>query len=449
MTSTRGLSRSCVNRNAILTFFLRCSSCVASIGGVTVSNQHEGKHSSSGSHFTKRSAFVISLSMAGVLLFASVALAIGSPSTPGGTRSPMASVTSPAPWTTPQNELSAPYIPTPGGAANGAGAFDAITCPTSSLCVAVGGDSNLLGTVATSTNDGSTWSSSTVPTGLPELKSVSCSSASQCVAVGIGVAITSSDGGSTWSANAIPTSNTALLGVSCPSDTTTCVAVGVTPNDGGPLNGAIVISNDEGVTWTAPSTGSPLGAIGGVSCASGGFCVAVGAQILVSNNAGQSWTPQFVNGGTGILRTVSCGSSTTCVAIGANPIGASNGSESGFEIQTTNGGSTWNDINPPVGSWSINALACPDASDCMLSGPSLNATAAQAWTSSDGGSTWAPTELPATVSAVSSVSCVTSTTCVYVGLTGSNPTSGTDSGAAGWSNTPVTDVFSTSVGTAS
>ena len=398
---------------------------------------------------TKRTLFVISTSVAGGLLFASVALAIGTPSTSPGTQNPASSVSAPVPWTTPQNELGAPSIPTPGGATEGAGAFDAITCPTASLCVAVGGDSGMSGIVATSSNDGGTWTSSTVPTGLPEMKSVSCSSASQCVAVGSGVAITSSDGGATWSAHSIPTSNTALLGVSCPSDTTTCVAVGVIPNDGGPLNGAIVVSSDEGVTWSAPSTSFQLGALGGVSCASGNFCVAVGAQILVTNNAGQTWTQQFVGGVAGILRTVSCGSTTTCVAIGANPIGVSQNSDPGFEIQTTNGGTKWNPVNLPSGTWSVNALACPDANDCVLSGPSPSAASTLAWTSSDGGSTWSKTVLPSAVSAVSSLSCVTATSCVYVGLAGSSPTSGTSADSAGWTNTQVPVIFSTTSGSAS
>jgi photosystem II stability/assembly factor-like uncharacterized protein len=401
------------------------------------------------SHFTKRTVFVISASVAGGLLFTSVALAMGSPSTTGGSRNSAASVTASTPWTTPSNEVNAPIVPIPGGASEGAGAFDAIACPTASLCVAVGGDASLSGTVATTSNDGDTWSSSAVPTGLPEMESVSCSSATQCVAVGSGVAITSSDGGATWNAHSIPTNNTTLLGVSCPSGTTTCVAVGVIPDEAGPLNGAIVVSNNNGVTWSAPSTSFPLGALGGVSCANGSFCVAVGAQILVTSDAGQTWTRQFVSGGTGVLRTVSCGSPTTCVAIGANPIGATHNSESGHEIQTKNGGTNWSDASLPAGSWLVNALACPDASDCVLSGPSPNATGTPAWTSSDGGSTWAATALPSAVSAVSSVSCVTATLCVYVGLAGSSPTSGTSAGSAGWSNTPVTSLFSTTAGSAS
>jgi photosystem II stability/assembly factor-like uncharacterized protein len=401
------------------------------------------------SRFMKRSVLVVTSTTTAGLLLASVALAIGSPSTSPRTRNLASSVSAPVPWTNPQNELGAPSISTPGGATEGAGAFDEVTCPTASLCVAAGGDSSLSGIVAISNDDGGTWTASTMPAGLPEVKSVSCSSATHCVAVGSGVAITSSDGGVTWSAHSIPTSNTALLGVSCPSGTTTCVAVGVIPNDGGPLNGAIVTSNDGGVTWSAPSTNFPLTALGGVSCASASFCVAVGAQILVTNDGGQTWTQQFVSGGTGILRTVSCGSPTTCVAIGANPMGATQSREPGFEIQSADGGTSWTAVSLPAGSWLVNALSCPDAGDCVLSGPSSIASGAPAWTSSDGGSTWSATVLPTAVSAVSSISCVSASSCVYVGLSGASSTSGTSAGSSGWSSNPVSTVFSTAAGSSS
>jgi photosystem II stability/assembly factor-like uncharacterized protein len=267
--------------------------------------------------------------------------------------------------------------------------------------------------------------------------------------VGIGVAISSSDGGATWSANVIDSTNTALLGVSCPSGTSTCIAVGVTPNDGGPLSGAIVTSNDDGTTWSAPTKKFPLGALGGVSCSNSSFCVAVGAQILVTKDGGQTWSQEFVSGGTGVLRTVSCGSPTTCVAIGANPSGAIHSGEAGVAIQTTDSGNTWSNVNLPIGSWVVNALSCANANDCVLSGPAPNATGTPLWISSDGGSTWSATALPSTLTAISSVSCASTTSCVYVGLAGSSPTAGTSAGDARWANTLIPGFSSTTAGSAS
>lgn len=387
------------------------------------------------------------VAMSGLLL-TSVALAVGSPPTSAGSRNPLASVTPSSPWTTPQNELNSPAIPIPGGATQGLGAFNSVACPSASLCVAVGGDANLSAIVATTTDEGSTWGTSAVPGDLPELNAVSCSSSSQCVAVGSGVAITSMDGGATWSAHSIPTSNTTLLGVDCPS-ANSCIAVGVAPDDGGPLTGEIITSSDGGVTWRLPTTTFPLGAIGGVSCASSSFCVAVGAQILVSTDGGQTWTQKFVESGTGELRSVSCGSSTTCVAIGANPLGAIHGASSGFEIQTDDGGAKWTSGALPAGSWTINALSCADANDCVLSGPSPTTTGAPAWTSTDGGSTWSASPFPSTVTAVSSLSCVSLSSCIYVGTAGSNATSGASTDNSGWTSNPDSSTFSAPVGGAS
>jgi photosystem II stability/assembly factor-like uncharacterized protein len=405
--------------------------------------------SRTGLHFTKRTAVIAIVTSAGALLIASVALAIGSPTSSSGIRGAATSASAPTPWTTSLNETNAPSVPIPGGAAEGSGAFDHVDCPAASSCVAVGADSSLSGLAATSSNDGKSWTSSIVPSGLPELTSVSCSSTSNCVAVGSGVAITTSDGGASWSAHTIPTSNTGLLGVSCPSGTSTCVAVGVTPDVGGPLNGAIITSNDGGVTWSATNTSFPIGAVGGVSCASSTFCVAVGAQILVTNDGGQKWAQQFVNGKVGVLRTVSCGSSTTCVAIGANPMGTRDSSQSGFGIQSTDGGAKWSAVSLPAGSWAINALSCPDASDCILIGLSVSGSSAPLWTSPDGGSTWSSTSFPATVTAVSSVDCTSSSSCVYVGIEGGSPTAGTNSSGSVWSSNPVTAIFSSAVGSVS
>jgi len=95
-------------------------------------------------------------------------------------------------WTVPADEVDAPAVPTPGGAEAGTGAFNAVTCATSDDCVAVGGDANLGGIAATSSDGGNTWTSASVESGQPELNAVTCSGISDCVAVGVGDAATSS-----------------------------------------------------------------------------------------------------------------------------------------------------------------------------------------------------------------------------------------------------------------
>jgi photosystem II stability/assembly factor-like uncharacterized protein len=343
-------------------------------------------------------------------------------------------------WTVPANETDAPIVSTPGGASVSDGNFNAVSCQTANNCVAVGGDNNLVGVIATSTDGGSSWSQSSVASGEPELNAVTCSSSTTCVAVGNGAAVTSSDGGTTWTTNAIPTLNTTLLGVSCPSSTT-CVSVGVSPGNDGPYDGQLLYSSDGGSTWTMPTLPNNVGALGSVDCPSATFCVAVGAQILVSNDGGQTWTAQFVDGGTGILRSVSCSSSTDCVAIGANPLGATDAQTAAFGIVTTDAGASWNPITMPSSSWSVDAISCANGLDCTIGGLSINSSTAPAWASTDGGQTWSSVSLPPEVSTIGAVSCQSESQCVIVGLQGSQPVSGSSQGAQ-WTISPVPSVFS-------
>jgi photosystem II stability/assembly factor-like uncharacterized protein len=340
-------------------------------------------------------------------------------------------------WTTPGNEMDAPIVPTPGGAVLGTGAFNAISCITSTDCVAVGGDNNLDAVAAFSSDGGTSWSESTVPSGLPQLNALDCSNDSNCVAVGEGDVATSTDGGVTWISHTIPTANTTLLGVSC-STSSTCVSVGVSPGNNGPYSGQLLYSSNAGDTWSVPELPAYVGALGSVDCPSSTFCVAVGASILESNDGGQTWTASFVNGGTGVLRTVSCASTLDCVGIGSNPMGITNSSAQAYEILTTDGGSSWTSVNTPVSSYLLNTISCSGGDDCTVSGPSAHGGAAPLWNSSDGGATWTSQDPPAGVTAVGGLACTGNSGCAFVGWRGTDPVSG-DSTTA--SSTDVSSVL--------
>jgi photosystem II stability/assembly factor-like uncharacterized protein len=350
-------------------------------------------------------------------------------------------------WSTPSNEMSAPQIAIAGGAVVGSGNFNSMTCPSSSLCVAVGGDNSLLGVAATSTNGGATWNSATLVASTPELDSIACSSLTSCVAVGQGASAQSNDGGVTWTSHTIPSANTTLLGVSCPSSKL-CVSVGVIPGNTGPYGGQVLLSTDGGITWAAPPLPQMVGALGSVSCPSSTFCVAVGAQILVTNDGGKTWATRFVSGGTGVLRSVSCVSDLTCVAIGPNPAGLSDASSAAFAIVTTDGGSTWSQQSMPSGSAALNTITCNGASVCAVSGQSLNSSVAPMWVSGDGGTSWHSAALPPGVTAVSSVNCQSATTCEFVGRQTTAPVSGASSTSVQWTVTtlPLAVVTQSAVG---
>ncbi len=332
-------------------------------------------------------------------------------------------------WSEPTNEVNAPFIPIIGGASSISGGFNAVTCTSQLNCIAVGAD-NALGGVVSSTGDGGNdWSQSSTAVGQPVLNAVSCATSSLCIAVGQGASARSTDGGTTWTTFAVPTANTTLLGVQCPSSTA-CVSVGVRPGRNAPLTGQVLVSSNGGQTWTTPTLPKSVGALGAVDCPTTSLCVSVGASILVSTNGGSSWSPRYVNGGTGVLRSVSCVSATTCVAIGPNPAGAQDPNASAYEVVTTNGGATWTSEPMPAGSADIDAISCSSNGTCDAVGASTHLGQSFALTSTNSGSTWSSaTNLASAATAVSAVTC-SSSGCVAVGKAGKNAVSitGTSTG---------------------
>jgi hypothetical protein len=197
-------------------------------------------------------------------------------------------------WSSPQS--IDPYNPN-----TAQGILESVSCATASFCVAVDYSGNAL------TWDGSSWSSpqSIDPNGL---YSVSCPSASFCAAVdGSGNALTWD--GSSWSS---PQSidpynpNTAqgiLESVSCPS-ASFCVAV---DNSGYALTW-------DGSSWSSPQSIDPNG-LYSVSCPSASFCAAVdqGGGVLTWNGSGWS-SPQSIDPN-GPPEAVSCATASFCAAV--------------------------------------------------------------------------------------------------------------------------------------
>lgn len=331
-------------------------------------------------------------------------------------------------WVTPHDQTGAPTVPTAGGAIQGLGSFNGVSCPTSSDCIAVGGDGDLNGVVATSQDQGGAWTQGVLDENTPELNAVDCASVSICVAVGQGATVRSSDGGTTWTTSTIPTSNTTLISVSCPS-ASTCVSVGVSPSQNGPFAGQLLLSSDGGVTWSVPSLPNDIGALGSVDCPTSTFCVAVGASIVVSNDGGKTWALSTVSGGTGVLRSVSCESASTCVAVGGNPAVSEVANVSGYEVVTTDGGKDWVPASMPAGSGTVNTISC-SSSACVAVGSAHGSSALQVLTTT-AGSTWTSnTSFSTAGTAFSGLSCYASTNCVFVGLNGNQPVSVSTTGGS-------------------
>jgi hypothetical protein len=163
-----------------------------------------------------------------------------------------------------------------------AAGLNGLSCPTVNFCVAVG-NNFAVNASPIEQYDGHTWSfvPSPVPGGYVYLNGVSCVSNRFCVAVGsyglgnVGSFIEMYDG-TQWVALGHPAPDSYLRAVSCTSPTF-CVAVG---NVGSAVDHSSppVIETFDGRSWTVnPNPGPPTDAtLGGVSCVSPQFCMAVG-----------------------------------------------------------------------------------------------------------------------------------------------------------------------------
>jgi hypothetical protein len=228
-----------------------------------------------------------------------------------------------------------------------------ISCPSTSLCVAVGGNNS----IASSTDPAGgqdSWTTVYAGSGaviIPEgggfynggqVRGISCPSPQLCVAVTFdGLIYTSTNptgAADAWAVTDVDGSgpNTHFYGVSCPTVTFCAAAAG-----GGRI--ATTTNPTEGVAaWTITQLEGPL-ELRGISCLSTALCVAVGddgdhispqptdnGQVLSSTNPlGGVWQRVPMAGAQGSLYGASCPSPTLCVSgnllgnlvVSTNPIG--------------------------------------------------------------------------------------------------------------------------------
>jgi len=205
-----------------------------------------------------------------------------------------------------------------------------ISCPSTSLCVAVGGGNTIASSVDPAGGPGAWSVVNPGGAGFPnqnEIKGVSCPSPQLCVAASFeGLIYTSTDptgGTGAWSIANLSLSGPKvhLYGVSCPSPTFCAASAG----------GAKILTstNPAGgpTAWVTTQLPSPL-ELRGISCPSPAFCVAVGddgnnirpeptdrGEILSSSNPlGGTWQQVEVPGVPGNLYGVSCPSPALCIS---------------------------------------------------------------------------------------------------------------------------------------
>jgi hypothetical protein len=249
--------------------------------------------------------------------------------------------------------------------ASGEGLLSGIACPTSTTCIAVGGDKGgptANGVYTLGSFSGGTWSwtaerdTPSDGNGGGVLYAVTCVSSTECVAGGsdhnwrgAATSITSTGGVWSWGSESmvprLPSGDSGrILALSCPS-TTLCVGVGDNSVTGA---GSFTIGTKTGGNWswsmdqTIPGDGTGLGFLDGVACPTTTTCFAVGYDNTlagvqsVGTYAGGTWrwtaeSPVYVNAvPAGEIAGITCFSAALCSTVGYNQ--ASEGEANGVQL---------------------------------------------------------------------------------------------------------------------
>ena len=242
-----------------------------------------------------------------------------------------------------------------------------VSCASPSLCAAASNDGNVV-TSTDPTGGAGAWTVTHLPGNVTWL-AISCTAPSLCVAGGVsadgtaGYAAVSNDptgGAAAWTINKVD--NNGIDSVSCPS-ATLCVAVDRAGN--------LLTSTNPGggaATWSS----THIGGLVAVSCPSNSLCVATGfyatpagengAAVATSTNptgGASAWTTSRISQ-TGSLfpDSVSCPSASLCVAVAPN----------GSVLTSTNptgGSGAWTVTDNIDKSGSPMGVSCPSSSLCI------------------------------------------------------------------------------------
>jgi hypothetical protein len=277
-------------------------------------------------------------------------------------------------------------------------ALSSVSCASATWCVAVGAQQGA-GTINAAVWDGQSWAPAEVGAGAspPTLSHVTCPSSAFCMADGAGGFFTWNGGSWAVSTSADPTLTYGML--SCMSASACLVASG---GDASSWNGS---------TWSAPAAVgvSTFGQFTDVSCADPTSCTMVdstGAQVTVSPAAVR---PALTSGAiepVGVLTAVSCVSSHFCFALDA----------AGFTFRWD--GTAW---QPPVdavpglagsnvASSAARSISCTSTTFCMV----LAQAAAATWN----GTGWQPVPMAGGHQGTDwlEVSCTSAAFCLGVGF---------------------------------
>ena len=312
-------------------------------------------------------------------------------------------------------------VPRPAGATGAA--LSGVSCPATRACAAIGSydtAGNTTGLPVAERWNGSNWSITAaprVPNGAAwiALNGLSCPSAQTCTAVGNyqrsgSFTLAELWNGTTWSIQRTLTpafADAALDAVSCTS-ASSCLAAS-----------DILVERWNGTAWSyvAPlpmPSWADLLMVGGISCRSSRWCMAVGQARWEGEDPSQqhpSWAAAWRwNGRQWSLKTfpgldhltaVSCPSESACLAVGGGTAERWNGH--GWLRQRVSGGAV------------LSSVSCTSPAACTAVGRTSTRTLAARWNGRGWSTQPTPGLGPARSGHLDNVSCASARSCLAVG----------------------------------
>lgn len=348
------------------------------------------------------------------------------------------------------------------GAADSEASVLGVACASASRCVAVGADETGLGSVLLLTSVGRSWTKRTVAlppgaargSGDSALQAIACPGSSACVAVGgyqarnavLPLIVIGS--GPSWHGMRPPLPANAAVGaaqsawvdaVAC-SSAMACVAAGSYTDKSGNTQGLLLTGH--GTAWKA--TQAPLGPGPGylgasllsASCASAASCAVAGSvedqdynrYPLLFTWSGKVWTKVALKlpggGSEGGLTGVSCARGGGCGAVGSQSIDNGDASRG---LLVTGSGTKWTAVAAAklTGSgFGGQSIACPTVGHCVTVGPDTSSSSTAASTAlavySGYGTKWTVVKaaLPtagSTVNETGPIACTSPVSCAAAG----------------------------------
>ena len=297
--------------------------------------------------------------------------------------------------------------------------LNAVSCPTASVCTAAGYLHNAAShwQPVAIREAGAGWSaeSPATPSGAinSQLEAVSCPTSTACTAVGVAqvgkstVSLAEVWDGTAWTVTSlplVPAGSPALAAVSCTAENA-CTAVGQQGGAGSDTSSARTLAERwDGTRWAVQSTPSPGpygSALHGVACTSARACVAVGwyqpptgpGRMLGLLWNGATWS-QSATSSSGYQDAVSCPAANACLEL-----------DSGPATGNVWNGATWSPVALPT--TGLDALSCALATACTAVG-----AGAATWD----GTAWTAETIPGPPTDFTGISCPAATVCTAIGF---------------------------------